>query len=107
MRQQHTFHAITYKTYTRTEINLGIWGVPFLLALQEITETKQHNISPHEIKTAMQKHLETSLEIPNYYIGYALKHFGLNDKVHESDGNHYNISKQQLEAILTREGLKP
>ena len=46
-------------------------------------------------------------KISNDSIGYVLRRFGFNDKVHRIDGNHYNISREEVQAILLHEGLNP
>jgi len=104
---RHSFDAtVTHQTSSKTVINLRYWGIPLLLALQEITKSKEQNIEVDEIKHAMGKYLSSSTEIPNSSIGYALKHLGFNNKVHTNYGNNYNIGKEEVEVILQREELK-
>lgn len=97
--------SFTYETYSRTKINIGKWGLPLLLALAEITEHKEREIDIDEIKQTMTKFMDEPgpETIPNSWIGYMLRHYRLTDKVHFTEGNQYNISKQQVEAILNEQ----
>jgi hypothetical protein len=105
-RRQAT-STFSYETYSRTDINLENWGIPFLLALAEITEKKEREIDIDEIKSAMTKYVqEPNIQsIPNSWIGYALNRFGFREKVHVSDGNRYNIERARVLTLLS-EGLK-
>lgn len=107
--QIYSPNTITYETYSRTDINLEKWGISLLHALAEITERKQRHIAIDEIKQAMTKHVSDidTEAIPNSWIGYALKRYGFTDKVHASDGNHYNISQDKVKSLLLcYEGLR-
>jgi len=97
--------SFTYETYSRTRINVGKWGLPFLLALAEITEEKEQQIDIDEIKQTMRKFIDEPAPetIPNSWIGYALRYYGLTDKIHVTEGNQYNITKQQVHTILNEE----
>jgi hypothetical protein len=101
-------NSITYRTFTRTDINLDQWGIPLLLALSEITNEKEEDIGLDEIKQAMSKHLNgfNVAEIRNAWIGHALRRYGFTDKVHTSEGNHYNIGRREVQLALSNEGLK-
>jgi hypothetical protein len=84
---------------------VGKWGLPLLLALAEITEKKEERIDIDEIKQTMAKFTdEPSPEIiPNAWIGYALGYYGFTDRIHVTEGNQYNISREQVQAILNEE----
>jgi len=102
-------HTFTHETYSKTEINLEKWGLPLLHALADITERKEEKIGIDEIKQAMTKHLKDLdiQAIPNSWIGNALRRYGFTDKIHESDGNYYNIPKESIRILLLAyEGLK-
>jgi hypothetical protein len=100
--------SITYRTFTRTDINLDQWGPSLLLALSEITNEKEEDIGLNEIKQAMVKHSVgiNVADIPNEWVGLALRRYGFTDKVHTSDGNHYNISRREVQFALSNERLK-
>jgi hypothetical protein len=93
---------ITYQTFTKTDINLQSWGLPLLQALEEITEKKEDDIDLDEIKQTMTKYANSpDIEtIPNAWIGYALRKYGLTSKTHTTNGNQYNISKDQVHQLL-------
>jgi hypothetical protein len=101
-------NSITYRTFTRTDINLDQWGPSLLLALSEITNEKEEDIGLDEIKQAMTKGLNSInvADIPNAWIGHALRRYGFTNKVHTSDGNHYNIPRREVQLVLSHEGLK-
>ena len=102
-------HTFTHETYSKTEINLEKWGLPLLHASADITERKEEKIGIDEIKQAMTKHLKDLdiQAIPNSWIGNALRRYGFTDKIHESDGNYYNIPKESIRILLLAyEGLK-
>jgi hypothetical protein len=102
--------TITFETYSRTDINLEKWGIPLLHALAEVTERKQQEIGIDEIKQAMTKYLGCidAEEIPNSWIGYALRRYGFTDRIHVNDGNRYSISREKVQLLLLScEGLKP
>jgi hypothetical protein len=108
-RQRFTpYNSITYRSVSRTDINLNHWGIPLLLALFEITSKKEENIDLDEVKRAMAKHVDgiNAADIPNEWVGHALRRYGFTEKVHTSDGNHYNITRRQVELVLSNEGLK-
>jgi hypothetical protein len=100
-------NVFTHETYSRTAINLETWGLPLLLALGEITETKEQGIGIDEIKLTMTRYVKgLDVEsIPNSLIGYALGRFGFIEKVHVSDGQRYNIERKRVLTLLN-ESLK-
>ena len=101
-RQPDRGSVFTHETYTRTDVNLASWGLPLLLALAEITESKEREIGIDEIKLTMAKYgVELSPEmIPNAWVGYALVHFGFTEKVHLKTGNRYNIDRRRVLTLL-------
>jgi hypothetical protein len=94
--------GLTYETYSRTRVNLQNWGLLLLLALAEITEQREQQIGINEIKGVMAKHLKglNSDDIPNSAIGYVLKDYGFKEKIHLNSGNHYDIPRKQVLALL-------
>lgn len=84
---------------------MGKWGFPLLFALAEITEKKETEIDIDEIKRAMADFTDAPdpNTIPNSWIGYALRHYGFIDKIHLTEGNQYNINRQQVQKKLNEE----
>ncbi|MGO9645879.1 MAG: hypothetical protein ACLPY5_14180 [Candidatus Bathyarchaeia archaeon] len=107
-RQSSSRSTFTHETYSRTKINLENWGLPLLLGLAEITQSKEQDIDIDEIKVAMAKYAKgvNAQNIPNHLIGYVLRDFGFTEKVHVREGNHYNIERGKVLTLLD-EGLKP
>jgi hypothetical protein len=56
----------------------------------------------------MAKHLNdiNVTNIPNAWVGHALRRYGFTNKVHTSEGNHYNIGRREVQLALSNEGLK-
>ncbi len=104
-RQSSSRSTFTHETYSRTDINLENWGLPLLLALAEITASKQQEIGIDEIKLSMTRFVKgLDVEsIPNSLIGYALGRFGFTEKVHESDGQRYNIERNRVLTLLNED----
>jgi len=100
--------AFSQETYTKTQINLTRWGPALLLALEEVTKNSRDEIGLDEIKQATARIGGLDADsISDSLIGYALRYYGFNDKVHMSDGNRYRISREKVLMLLANEGLKP
>jgi hypothetical protein len=94
--------SITVRHFSKTEVNIQLWGHPLKLALREITETKERRIHLTEIKQTMSKYgngLDPA-SISNADVAYALQRLGVTDKTHTFDGNRYNITREQVDALL-------
>jgi hypothetical protein len=94
--------GITVRHSSKTEVNVRVWGHPLKLALHEITKTKERSIHLNEIKETMTKYatgLDTA-SLPNADIAYVLQSLGLRDKTHTLDGNRYNITREQANALM-------
>lgn len=106
-QSQQPASVFSQETHTKTQINLTRWGPALLLALDEVTENNGDEIGLDEIKQVMARIGGLDAEvISNSLIGYALRYYGFNDKVHTSDGNRYKINREKVLMLLANEGLK-
>lgn len=100
--RKHPCSTYSHVSYSRTDINLQEWGLPLLYALRDVTIRKETDIGLDEIKQAMKIHAQgfDVESIENNLIGYVLERYGFHTKTHTSTGNRYNITREQVQAVL-------